>query len=158
MAEYAFLSTWCLGGVTLPDVFETIRNSTDYPRWWKGVTAAELVRRSGAEDNVGDVISFAWRSRLPYTLTFELEVVRVEAPFLIEARARGELEGTGIWRFYEGAGVAIVYEWRVATTKRWMNLFGPLARPAFVWNHDLVMRQGARGLAQTLGGSVVVCD
>jgi hypothetical protein len=36
-----------------------------------------------------------------------------------------------------------------------MNAIGPLARPVFEWNHDYVMRQGARGLADKLGAELV---
>jgi len=32
-----------------------------------------------------------------------------------------------------------------------MNTLGPLARPAFAWNHAWVMRRGAEGLARNLG-------
>jgi hypothetical protein len=32
-----------------------------------------------------------------------------------------------------------------------MNALAPLLRPAFVWNHDWVMRQGGEGLARRLG-------
>jgi hypothetical protein len=39
----------------------------------------------------------------------------------------------------------------VRTTKRWMNLAAPLARPVFRWNHDWVMRNGAEGIAELLG-------
>ncbi len=157
MASYDFLSTWCLDDVSLPAAFELLRNSVEYPLWWKGVKSAEILRR-GDSEGVGDTIAFAWRSVLPYTLRFELELTRIEPPHLIAATARGELEGTGTWRLYEGQGVAVVYEWSVATTKPWMNWFGPLARPAFVWNHDLVMRQGARGFADRLRAGLVVCD
>ena len=38
----------------------------------------------------------------------------------------------------------------MATTERWMNLLGPIAGPAFRWNHDQVMRNGALGLAELL--------
>ena len=31
-----------------------------------------------------------------------------------------------------------------------MNLAAPLARPAFVWNHDALMREAAEGLARRL--------
>jgi hypothetical protein len=157
VAEYEFLSTWCLAGVSRPDAFEVLRDSVSYPQWWKGVRSAQVVR-AGAEHNTGEVVRFAWRSVLPYTLGFDLELTRIEPPEYIEARATGELEGTGIWRLYEGPGVAVVYEWRVRTTKAWMNRLGPLARPAFVWNHDLVMRQGARSFAQRVGAELVVCD
>jgi hypothetical protein len=43
------------------------------------------------------------------------------------------------------------YDWRVETTKAWMNLLAPIARPFFSWNHDVVMGWGGEGLAQELG-------
>jgi hypothetical protein len=39
-----------------------------------------------------------------------------------------------------------------------MNRLAPVARPAFAWNHDFVMRQGAEGLATKLGVELVVRD
>jgi hypothetical protein len=64
----------------------------------------------------------------------------------------GELEGTGRWRLFEQDGVtAVLYEWNVRTTRRWMNLLAPVARPVFEYNHDVVMRWGGEGLARRLG-------
>jgi hypothetical protein len=38
----------------------------------------------------------------------------------------------GVWRLFAGpAGTPVLYSWRVRTTKRWINLCGPLAHPAF---------------------------
>jgi hypothetical protein len=104
------------------------------------------------------VSRFTWRSVLPYELSFDAQVTRVERPYLIDGSATGELEGTGTWRLFEGQGTAAVYEWRVRTTRRWMNLLGPVARPAFAWNHDLVMRQGAEGIARRLGVRLLARD
>jgi hypothetical protein len=39
-----------------------------------------------------------------------------------------------------------------------MNALGPLPRPAFRWNHDLVMRQGGVGLARRLEATLVAAD
>jgi hypothetical protein len=36
-----------------------------------------------------------------------------------------------------------------------MNLLAPLARPAFRWNHDYVMHNGAVGLAKLLGAELL---
>jgi len=70
----------------------------------------------------------------------------------MEGRAVGGLDGIGRWRLFEDDGVtAVLYEWNVATTKAWMNLLAPLARPIFEWNHDWVMARGAEGLAALLG-------
>ena len=45
---------------------------------------------------------------------------------------------------------------QVRTTKRWMNLAAPIARPLFKWNHDIVMQQGGKGLACLLKRPVAV--
>src|SRR5207245_2391637 len=83
----------------------------------------------------------------PYALAFDMRVVTVDRPCTMEGRASGELAGTGRWRLFEEDGVtAVLYEWDVATTRPWMNALSPLLRPAFVWNHDWVMRQGGEGL------------
>jgi hypothetical protein len=39
-----------------------------------------------------------------------------------------------------------------------MNRLAPIGRPAFAWNHDYVMRQGARGLAARLGADLIAHD
>jgi hypothetical protein len=39
-----------------------------------------------------------------------------------------------------------------------MNVLGGLARPAFSWNHDVVMREGGLGLAAELGATVLLHD
>jgi hypothetical protein len=36
-----------------------------------------------------------------------------------------------------------------------MNRLAPIMRPAFAWNHDVVMAQGARCLADKLGVELV---
>ena len=156
MADYQFLTTWCIDA-PIEAAFDLLDDSVGYPRWWKGVVGVEVLE-PGDETGVGQLDRFTWRSVLPYSLSFDMRVTRVRRPNLIEGRASGELEGVGTWRLYEGDGVAIVYDWRVRTTRRWMNIAGPLARPAFAWNHDVVMRQGAHGLAAELGATLVLHD
>ena len=69
----------------------------------------------------------------------------------MDGRAFGELEGVGIWIFNHENGVTHVqYDWQVKTTKAWMNLFAPIARPIFAWNHDKVMESGYVGLKKRL--------
>ncbi len=74
----------------------------------------------------------------------------------------GELAGIGRWRLFEQDGevpvTAVVYEWNVSTTKPWMNLLAPIARPLFEWNHDWVMRNGGAGLAKLLGCRLLAID
>ncbi|MCA1689833.1 MAG: SRPBCC family protein [Actinobacteria bacterium] len=156
MADYKFLTTWCVDA-PVEQVWGILNETESYPEWWKGVQAVELLRE-GDDQGVGQVSRFSWRSVLPYTLRFDMRVTRVERPHLIEGQATGELEGRGVWRLYGGNGTAVVYDWQVRTTQAWMNVLGPVARPAFAWNHDLVMRQGGLGLAEKLGASLVAHD
>ena len=53
---------------------------------------------------------------------------------------------------------AVTYEWNVGTTKPWMNALGPVARPVFEYNHDVVMRWGGEGLARRVGGRLLASD
>ena len=50
---------------------------------------------------------------------------------------------------------AVLYEWDVRTSKRWMNALAPVAQPLFDHNHNLVMRWGGEGLARRLGAELV---
>jgi len=153
--EYRFLTTWLLRA-ELDSVFEAIHDTEAWPLWWPGVRRVTSFG-GGDGDGVGRRFEIVWRSFLPYDLAFETKVTRVERPRAMEGTATGDLAGTGRWRLYEDLDglVAVLYEWNVATTKRWMNLLGPLGRPVFRLNHDYVMRAGGRGLAAQLGADLI---
>ena len=88
-----------------------------------------------------------------------MRTTRVEKPHLLEGNAEGELAGVGRWRLFERDGVtAALYEWNVHTTRAWMNLLAPLARPIFAVNHDYVMRNGGHGLAELLDAPLLAID
>ena len=150
MAEYRFLTTWLLDA-PIERVWEVRYDAARWPSWWRGVERTEILRP--------DLWRSTWRSVLPYSLTFEFEIVRRDPPFALVGRARGELAGTGRWRLYEGpAGTASTWDWEIETTGRWMNTLGALARPVFAWNHDWVMRRGAEGLARELGCTLLAAS
>jgi len=112
--------------------------------------------RKGDEGGVGSIHRYTWKSKLPYRLSFDMQTTRVEPPLLLEGKAIGELEGRGLWRLStEGSETIVRYDWNVATTKRWMNLISPIARPLFEWNHNVVMSWGAEGLRKRLGVDVI---
>jgi uncharacterized protein YndB with AHSA1/START domain len=154
MPGYRFLTTWCLGAPIEP-VWDAIYDSERWPQWWRGVErVAELA--PGDARRVGSRYRIAWRSRVPYELEFDFLVRRVDEPCCMEGEATGELQGTGVWRLFEqGSVTAVVYDWDVTTSKRWMNLLAPVARPVFEYNHDVVMRWGGEGLAQRLGARLL---
>ena len=106
----------------------------------------------GDSTRVGSRYRVAWRSRIPYVLEFDFTVRGIEEGHRMEGDATGDLEGTGCWRLFEDGGVtAVVYDWDVTSTTRWMNALGAIARPVFEYNHDAVMRWGGEGLARKLG-------
>lgn len=154
MKDYEFVTIWRVKA-PLETVWNEIYHSDLWPDWWKGVESVELVRK-GDESGVGSVHRYTWKSKLPYRLSFEMQAVRVEPPVLLEGIAAGELAGRGVWQLSSDNDETIArYDWKVETTKRWMNLLAPVARPVFKWNHDVVMGWGAQGLAKRLGVSVV---
>jgi uncharacterized protein YndB with AHSA1/START domain len=132
-------------------VWTVLEDPTAWPAWWRWLLRAQLLE-PGRDDGLGARYRFQFKTALPYTLSFESETVRMSPPSLWEARVSGELAGTGAWEVTEqGGGSLIRYTWLVATTKRWMNLLAPVARPAFSWNHALIMRDFATGLGRRLG-------
>jgi uncharacterized protein YndB with AHSA1/START domain len=150
MANYRFLTTWLLEAPR-EQVWEAIYDQASWPQWWRGVEEAEEIR-AGDDGGVGTVARMVWKSLLPYRVEFEVTTTRIERFHLLEGDAVGELSGIGRWRLYEQDGVtAVLYEWNVATSKAWMNLLAPVARPIFKWNHDWVMARGGEGIARLLG-------
>ncbi len=155
--EYSFLTTWILA-CERERVWDAIYDSEAWPRWWRGVERVVEIA-PGEPSGVGRVGRYTWRSKLPYDLTFDTRTTRVERPHLLEGEASGELSGLGRWRLWEEAGLTTVtYEWKVGTTKRWMNLLAPIARPAFEWNHDWVMGHGATGIAALLECELIAAN
>ncbi|MGE5691585.1 MAG: SRPBCC family protein [Pseudomonadota bacterium] len=142
MADYRFLTTWIVDAEVEP-VWHAIHDVVRWPEWWPGVEAVE--------DLGGDRYRHTWRSVVPYPVRFDISVTCIEEPRLIDGVASGELAGSGRWRLWGDGPTVVTYEWDVRTTRPWMNLVAPVARPVFEWNHHAVMRRGGEGLARRLG-------
>jgi uncharacterized protein YndB with AHSA1/START domain len=148
--RYRFVTTWDVDA-PVEAVWGAVSDSLAWPRWWRGVEDVEELEAGGPE-GMGSLRRYTWKSALPYRLAFDMRVTQVERHERLEGQASGELAGRGTWTFTprEG-GTRVEYLWDVETTRRWMNLAGPLLKPAFRWNHDYVMRSGAKGLGELLG-------
>lgn len=154
MKTYNFVTLWRVKA-PIETVWNEIHNSQDWPTWWKGVESV-VETRKGDEKGIGSVRRYTWKSKLPYRLSFDMQTIRIEPPLLLEGIATGELQGRGLWQLTADGNHTIVrYDWSVETTKRWMNLIAPVARPLFEWNHNVVMNWGATGLSERLRTSVV---
>ena len=157
MAEYHFVSTWQIQA-PIERVWEEIYHAERWPSWWTYVVGVDELE-PGAADGVGKRLHLLFRTRLPYTLGFDVCVTRVESPFKLDAEATGELAGTGRWTLTSADGGTLVrYSWDIRTTGWWMNLLAPVARPAFTWNHHELMRAGGESLARRLGADLVLPD
>ncbi|RJG01981.1 SRPBCC family protein [Noviherbaspirillum sedimenti] len=131
-------------------VWDAIFHSEAWPGWWNGAECIVTLER-GEADGLGARQRYTWKGVLPYRLSFVMRVTRIEPLRLLEGCVEGDLEGTGCWRFERDQGLTTVrYEWQVRTTRLWMNLLAPLAKPLFRWNHDAIMRAGGIGLARHL--------
>jgi uncharacterized protein YndB with AHSA1/START domain len=157
MADYHFVSIWQINA-PIERVWEEIYHAERWPSWWKYVAGVDELE-PGAADGTGRRLRLLFRTRLPYTLGFEVRLTRVQPPSRLEAESTGELEGTGRWTLSSADGGTLVrYNWDIRTTKWWLNLLAPVARPAFSWNHDQLMRAGGESLAHRLGARLVLPD
>lgn len=149
MTDYCFQTVWRTPAAT-DRIWETLANYADWPNWWRGVQNVEVLRR-GDETGVGTILRQQWRSRVPYTLVFDLEMLRIESKRMLEGRASGDLEGTCRWTFIPvNGGTEIRFDVNVRTGRWWMNLPIPFAPRVVRANFETIMRWGREGLARKL--------
>jgi len=154
MADYHYLSTWQLQA-PIEQVWAAISNLEQLPTWYPAVKEVQILA-PGDNQQVGARVRYVIKGRLPMRLAFEATVTRVDPPQESELRADGELAGIGRWLLdQQGEITTARYIWDVRTTRPWMNLLAPLARPLFTWNSKGVMLQAGEGLARFLGVPLV---
>ena len=149
MANYVFVTQWVIPA-PLDRVWEALHRVERWPEWWRGLVRLTTLQAGDAQ-GVGAVHRLAWKGALPYILDMEMTTVAIDHHRTVDLRAKGELEGRGLWTLtQQGSATAVRYDWQVQTNKFWMNLLAPVARPIFAWNHDVIMRWGEQGLTQLL--------
>lgn len=154
MSEYRLLTIWRIEA-PLPEVYAAIHNTPRWPHWWPGVEKVEQIS-AGKADGIHSVWRYVWQGQLPYQVMFEACPTRIEAQRLIEGSTRGDLEGTGRWQFSRRGPISTVScYWHVHSTRWWMNLLAPLARPLFIHNHAHIMTQGGQALARLLQAPLI---
>lgn len=153
MGRFVLTSRWHVAAAPAA-VWVLLAEIEAWPRWWRYVKRARIVSRS-ATTPVGDVAAIDWRSALPYGLKLRVATTASERPRLLEGHADGDLRGVGTWLIEaaDDGGSDVTYRWEVALERPWMRRFAWLLRPLFEWNHFVVMRAGAHGMAHALGGT-----
>ena len=149
-AQFELVSHWHVAA-PIERVWQAIKQTEEWPSWWPYVRSVQDLT-PGDADGLGAIRHIAWSSRLPYGVAFDVEVVEMQRPRRLCGRAHGQLDGVGTWELTpDGDTTRVRYLWCVDLGSRWMRFIAPLAAPVFRWNHDGVMRAGARGLARHLG-------
>lgn len=143
--SYTFHSVWPLAAAPA-EVFAVLCHVECYPLWWPEVRSMRRV-----DERRFDTMC---RSLLPYELRFVTEQALADPDRgVLEARLSGDLEGRSRWSIAaDGAGTSLTYDQEVVTHRRLLNALAPVARPAFVANHALMMRHGRAGLATFIAG------
>jgi hypothetical protein len=126
---------------TADEVAAVLADIEAYPRWWPQIRSVRRVTRERAAVEI--------RSLLPYTLRFDLvgePATSGQREFLAEMR--GDLLGWSRWKIEQQGGdiVRIRFHERAVVEKLGLALLEPVARPAFEFNHGVMMRAGERGL------------
>ncbi|WP_439602530.1 SRPBCC family protein [Devosia sp.] len=150
VTAFELVSYWRIAA-PLDRVWAEIVDVDAWPSWWRAVRKVERLR-DGDIEGIGAVRRITWATALPYTITFDVESTRSEPMYQLEGRATGELNGVGVWTLTSDGDITTVrYDWRVDLGKAWMRAFAPILRPAFAWNHNVLMGWGEADLKTRLG-------
>lgn len=148
--HYYFITEWKFPIPLLP-IWNTLYQTTEWPKWWQGVRSVEPVLVTDVETPIGTTHRFQMRSVLPYTLNFDMELTQLIPFQTIQAKACGDLEGIGTWQFSEQDNQSTcTFHWQVQTRIPWMNWMPSVIKPLWIWNHHQLMHQGGKGLANHL--------
>jgi len=88
---------------------------------------------------------------LPYTLTWEFELVESRYPYGYTLVASGDFDGRGVWTFEQDHEfVDVTYDWRLSAEKPLLRSLSFLLKPVFEANHSWAMAQGEQSLTLEL--------
>lgn len=147
--NYYFCEEWRVAA-PVERAWTAIRDLEAYPRWWNEFVAVE---RLNDLDGVGSRVSVHAKAALPYHMYFNLETIVEERPRLAIVKVRGDLIGEMRWRLEtDGSGTRLIFDESVRTGKPLLNVFAPVFKPLFAWNHRVMMASGERGLRAYLAG------
>ena len=90
----------------------------------------------GDAHGIGKVVKLIRRGRLPYTLTWSLQVTENREPRGLTLEAWGDIVGRGAWTLrQDGLTADIVYDWEIRADNPLLKWSSPIMKPIFSWNH-----------------------
>jgi len=150
--DYVFLTEW---RVEAPRelIYDVLSDGAGYPRWWPEVYLSARVEEAPDGGDVGKRVHLHTKGRLPYTLKWTAETVRVDRPAGFEIRATGDFDGRGVWTFeQEGPVTRVLFDWRLRADKPIIRALSFALKPVFGWNHRWAMARGCERLRQEVDG------
>jgi Polyketide cyclase / dehydrase and lipid transport len=149
--HFVLTSRWRLD-TGAPAVWALLTDIEAWPRWWRHVRRVRVLERAPGSP-LGDVAQIDWSGALLYGTRLRMVTAVAERPRMLEGHASGDLRGVGAWILEPtpDGGVDVTYRWEVELHRRSLRHWIALLTPAFEWNHFVVMRAGARGMAHALG-------
>jgi hypothetical protein len=144
--QYAFLTHWRVAG-TCGEVADILGDPLDLPRWWPSVyLKVEELRAAGA-NGLGGRVRLHTKGWLPYTLTWDSELIESHYPHGYTLAASGDFDGRGVWTFaQDGRFVDVTYDWRLSAQKPLLRTLSPVLKRIFAANHRWAMAQGEESL------------
>lgn len=145
--EFLFRSVWHVPA-PLVDIWNRVGRVTEYPTWWPGIKRVELLKGHELPIMVGTQARYEVVSPL-YNLQYQTEVVQFDTGKLIVAKAVGDLEGTGTWKFLEEhGGTQATFDWNVHVSPPLLRAasYLPPVRYVMRFFHNQLMDAGERGL------------
>jgi uncharacterized protein YndB with AHSA1/START domain len=144
--DYAFVTEWRLEAPR-ELLFEILLDGEQFPRWWPEVYLSAEATPAPDGGEIGRTVRLHTKGRLPYTLRWTAETIRVDRPNGFEIRATGDFDGRGVWTLKEeGATTLVRFDWRLRAEKPILRTLSFALKPLFAWNHRWAMARGETGL------------
>jgi hypothetical protein len=144
--RYAFLTRWRVAG-TCGEIADVLGDPLELPRWWPSVYLGVEETQPPDVSGLHRRMRLHTKGWLPYTLTWEFELVESRYPYGFVLAATGDFDGRGVWTFeQDGAFVDITYDWRLSAEKPMLRRLSFLLKPVFEANHRWAMAQGEESL------------
>jgi uncharacterized protein YndB with AHSA1/START domain len=143
---YHFITRWQVDA-TPEEVYRTLENAEELPRWWSSVYLDVNILDKGQTGGVGKVIELLTKGWLPYTIKWQFRVLHTEFPKGYSLEAKGDFVGKGIWTFTANEnGTEIVYDWKIEAEKPLLKKLSGIVKPILSMNHEWAMAKGLESL------------
>lgn len=124
--------------VSASELWSVLSRTDDFPRWWTWLHRFEsdgLVEGTTARCLV--------RAPVPYSFTFELDVVCVVPERLVETSVHGDMDGDARLEIVaDGPACDARISWQLEMSDRLLRNAAVFARPLLVWGQQWIVDTG----------------